>query len=646
MTRSLVLLLLAVACWPASPAAAPSPSVIQPNDNRTPAGVLRQGTLTLALRAATGQWQPEGPAGPTLEVDAFGADGDALMVPAPLIRVVEGTEIVASVRNDLNQPLVINGLCARDGSPCAPLQVPPRETREVHFPSGRAGTYHYWASTIGAPVPFRELAGAFIVDPAGVAAPPDRVLVITEWSNLTPRQLSEILTADNPTEVFVGFNPQIAFFINGLSWPATERLTYDVGDHVRWRVINLSSQIHPMHLHGFYFDVNSLGNGVADTAFDATQARHVVTQVLPPAGTMTMTWVPERAGNWLLHCHVMTHVSPERRLPSGASADAGDARGATHADAHHGHHAADPGMGMAAMVMGITVRDTAPVLPSKTAPAQPARQLTLLIEPIAPRDGATRVGLTLREGDARESSPATSPGPAIVLRRDQPVEITVENRMSDATAIHWHGMELESYYDGVHGWSGADRRVTPMIEPGGRFVARFTPPRAGTFIYHTHLHDYRQLTSGLYGPLVVVDDEQAFDPKADHVIMLGRRGVTTQGQAILGDATSAVINGERAPRLVLKAGTRHRVRLINITPDDILSVSLQSARGVAEWTPIAKDGAPLPPAARTPAPARQIIAVGETYDFEFDAPPERGTAWLEVRTPGGKWQAQGHVVIR
>ena len=44
--------------------------------------------------------------------------------------------------------------------------------------------------------------------------------------------------------------------------------------------------------------------------------------------------------------------------------------------------------------------------------------------------------------------------------------------------------------------------------------------------------------------------------------------------------------------------------------------------------------------------ARQTIAVGETYDFAYQRPDGRKTAWLEVRTTGGKWQAQGHVVIK
>ena len=56
-----------------------------------------------------------------------------------------------------------------------------------------------------------------------------------------------------------------------------------------------------------------------------------------------------------------------------------------------------------------------------------------------------------------------------------------------------------------------------MIEAGGRFVVRFTPPRAGTFIYHTHLHDHRQLSSGLYGAMIVIEPGETFDPATDHV---------------------------------------------------------------------------------------------------------------------------------
>ena len=88
-------------------------------------------------------------------------------------------------------------------------------------------------------------------------------------------------------------------------------------------------------------------------------------------------------------------------------------------------------------------------------------------------------------------------GPPIVLTRGQPVEIEVVNRSKQPTAIHWHGIELESYYDGVAGWTGTTQQTTPAIQPGDSFVAHMAPPRAGTFIYHTHWHERAQLENAL-----------------------------------------------------------------------------------------------------------------------------------------------------
>ena len=54
----------------------------------------------------------------------------------------------------------------------------------------------------------------------------------------------------------------------------------------------------------------------------------------------------------------------------------------------------------------------------------------------------------------------------------------------------------------------------------------------------------------------------------------------------------------------------------------------------------------MPPARCEPRPAKQLIGAGETYDFEFQAPAGRQNLWLEVRSPGGKWQTQGHVIVK
>ena len=635
------------------------------NDNSHAAGTAERidgsDVVTVRLRAAAGSWRPEGDGGPTLRVEALGEEGKPLVVPAPLLRVVEGATLAVSVRNDLKSPLRVHGLCARDGAACAPLDVPPGAEREVRFASGRAGTYHYWATSMGAPIPFREMGGAFVVDPAGVPVEPDRIFVITEWSDLTPPQLREIMASDDSSARFLAANPKVTFMINGLSWPSTERLAYRLGDRVRWRVVNLSSQIHPMHLHGFYYRVQRLGNGLRDEAVAGAEGRRVVTQMVPSSGTLTMEWEPERVGNWLFHCHVMAHVAPERRLgasPSGdaaaghiadSGADAGASGGGhgPHAghEAHRVHDPGDPSLGMAGMVLGITVagRDDAPAA-ARPAPTAIPRQLTMTIR-AASADGRAAAGIDVTGDGVTPLARVTSPGPPVVLRRGEPVEITLVNTLDESTSMHWHGLELDSYYDGVHGWSGLGAKVAPMIVPGERFTVRITPPRTGTFIYHTHLHDYRQLSSGLYGPLVVVEPGETYDPATDHVVVLGRRDASP-ASAILKDAASAVIDGEREPRWTWAAKTRHRIRLINITPDDVWSVSLTGAEGPVTWQPLTKDGAAVPAAEATPGPARVTIAVGETYDFEVETPAGRTALWLEVRGPDGKWQAQGRVLVK
>ena len=601
-------------------------------DTRSGCGEALPGSVRLALRAALGQWRPEGEGGPALRVEAFGEATGRLQVPAPLVRVREGIEIIASIRNDLDTRLRVHGLCARDGTPCVPVDVPPGDTRDVRFRSGAPGTYYYWATTTNMPFSFRgsadsQLSGAFIVDRADAEPDADRVLVITEWTSLTRDQLKDIVAQPDPGAAFLKLRPTVLFAINGLAWPHTERLAYDKGDRVNWRIVNLSTQVHPMHLHGFYFEVQSQGAGTRDEVLAPGRRLRVVTHLMAPGATMGMTWTPERAGNWLFHCHTMLHVSPTLNVD-------GSAR--SHEDHGHSDHL---GAGMTGLVLGIIVREAEEQTVRAPALQPKARQITLLMQEEPARFGdKPAFGFLLAEGSSLPPpGPVRAPGPPLVLTRGEPVEITLVNRLPEGTAIHWHGMELESYYDGVHGWGGSGQRVTPMIDPGGTFVVRFTPPRAGTFIYHTHLHDNRQLTSGLYGAMLVMEPGEAFDEDVDHVFVIGRGGPALEAPA--------VINGETAPQVIWEAGTRHRVRLINITPNDIVAVSLRTNAAPVTWHPAAKDGAALPADRSAPGPAAQIIGVGETYDFEYEAPPTRQSLWLEVRSTGGRWLAQGHMIV-
>jgi len=244
----------------------------------------------------------------------------------------------------------------------------------------------------------------------------------------------------------------------------------------------------------------------------------------------------------------------------------------------------------------------------------------------ATRFSLARFGYQIQENGAKETSdPPPFPGAPLVLTRGEPTEITVVNQLKEPTAVHWHGIELESYNDGVPGWSGDSPQITPPIPPGGTFVARMTPPRAGTFIYHSHWHDVAQIASGLYGPLIVLEPGQKFDPEVDKIFIVGREGPNENVSPLLLNGTA------QPPPLLLKLGTKYRLRFINIgTNDSDASVSfLDNKAQPIQWRAAAKDGWTLPAAQATMRPASQPITVGETYDFDL-TPDRAGDFTLQV----------------
>ena len=584
---------------PAQSPSGKSPS-IQANSNRVPAGKLENGILTLHLELRQGDWYPEADTGPSMKVYAFGEEGEALQVPGPLIRVPEGTEIHVTLHNLLPATAVVHGLHQHPGDAKAVVEVPPQETRELPFTAGAAGTYQYYASaggTLGdSGRPIREdsqLAGAFVVDPPGKAVP-DRIFVLGLW-----RSGSDVaaLTGQAPM-------PHMIPVINGKSWPYTERLTYVAGEPVRWRWINASDGGHPMHMHGSYFRVDSAGNSETDRVFAPEQQLTVATNRLLTNGTMTTYWTPP-PGHWLFHCHFVPHMSPEMTVANAL------------ADKSIMQHTRDH---MAGMVLGITVTGNRP--------------------PVASHGRTRKIRLWVRERPAANGLPAgfsyqveenhrlfpkdlTVPGPLLVLERGRPVEITIVNQLRESTTVHWHSVELESYYDGVAGWGARGNEVTPEIQPGESFLVRFTPLRAGTFMYHTHLHDEEQLAGGLYGPLIIVEPGTKFDSSHEHIAILSRAGPSPiEGPLLLNGSTNP-------PTLHWRIGDRYRLRLISIAAFDGGIFSLVGQEGQLQWRAVAKDGADLPPAQAVMQEARQLALAGEIYDFEYQ-PTVAGSLQLQV----------------
>jgi manganese oxidase len=592
---------------------------IKSNDNTLAAGRLEGGVLTVSLIAAPGVWFPEEKDGPGHQVYAFGDERRGLSTPGPMLRVPTGTEIKVTLANRISgKPLQVHGLHDRPGSATV-LEVPSGETRTVRFRVTSPGTYFYWGSTRGAArIQDRfgaesQLMGALIVDPPG-DVPTDHVYMIGIEDD------SGAVPADRRT---------LSAVINGRSWPHSQISTVTAGDTVRMRWINTSDRTHPIHLHGFYFTVNGRGDIAKDTAYDDASKRLAVTELMLQGQTMSVSWVPERPGNWLMHCHMAAHMSPDLRAHHVAMGGKSN---------HHNHTM----QAMAGLVIGWRV------LPNTQSVARPSaaetgsrRNLRLLVQSSADRYfEAPGMGFVLQNGPPPRSDSVEIPGPPIVLTRGEPVQITVVNNLQDATSIHWHGIELESYFDGVSGWSGDQQRTAPHVNPGDSFAVRFTPPRAGTFIYHSHFDEERQLGSGMYGPIIILEPGRRYDPETDRSWILSQAGPTRGARR-----ARVTLNGSRSPVIEMRAKRLHRIRLIHIAATLPLRFSIERDTVPVTWRAVAKDGADLPPAQALVRPARQTIGVGEAYDFEFTA-DQPGDLRLVARDLAGRMRVAGVLRVR
>jgi FtsP/CotA-like multicopper oxidase with cupredoxin domain len=453
------------------------------------------------------------------------------------------------------------------------------------------------------------------------ARPRDRVFVIM----MTPDSAT-VAIADTSS----AFNGRFVFTINGRSWPNTERIAATAGDSLHWRIINASADVHPMHLHGFYYRVDAMRGPLVDLEGQGAPGRMVVTERLSPFSTMSMSWSPDRPGNWILHCHFAIHLMPD------SLSMAPDDHAMT---------------GMVGLILGINVAER-PGIRLAGAPT-PARHLRLVaIMDKGFPDSAASMRFVLEE-QGRRTEAGTAFSPAINLTRGVPVSIMVVNHLSAPTIVHWHGIELEDpYMDGVPGVTGAGKRLSPAIAPSDSFEVRFTPPRSGTFLYHAHVDEVRQQSAGLVGPLLVRDPGAVVSPD-DHVFFLKASRLGPNA------AIPLDINGEVNPdTVVLHVGRPARLRFIglsSVNPNATvwLTARRDSSYGniadtmVVRWRPVAKDGADLPANARAEQLARQIVSMGETYDFEY-TPSRRGTLRIEVRTanPPPGFGPPGQLLVR
>src|SRR5204863_1654272 len=179
------------------------------------------------------------------------------------------------------------------------------------------------------------------------------------------------------------------------------------------------------------------------------------------------------------------------------------------------------------------------------------------------------------------------------------------------------------------GISGIKPQVAPLIAPSDSFEVRFTPPRSGTFIYHSHVNEKRQHRAGIVGALLVVEKGK-YDPNKDVTVLVSSPSDSVE------EERAVLLNGSiTPPPIVLRRGFASRIRLINITTGRPgLRMEIRQDTALVSWRPLAKDGADIPAADRSLRKATQTLSIGETMDVEF-FPTRPGDYKLEARTALG-----------
>lgn len=287
----------------------------------------------------------------------------------------------------------------------------------------------------------------------------------------------------------------------------------------------------------------------------------------------------------------------------------------------------------------------------------PVREYTLTIkQEVVNKAGKEVKGMTVN---------GTIPGPTLEFTEGEYAVIYVENTMNVETSIHWHGLLLPNFMDGV------PYLTTPPIQPETTFKYEFPIRQSGTYWYHSHTMLQEQ--SGVFGSLLINPKEKTLEYDQDLVLMLSdwtnenphsvlrnlKRGnewyQMTKGTATplnkviargafgaqldfwrqrMGGADIAdvyypafLINGEESIEYPnFKPGEKVRLRIINGSAS---SQFWMTFGGEAPFL-VSADGMDVIPVAHS----KTFIATAETYDFIM-AIPQNGKVELRAMVQDG-----------
>ncbi len=259
--------------------------------------VLEDGTKEFELTTKIVEWEVE----PGKLVEAWTYNG---IVPGPQIRVDLGDKLRIVVHNELPMGTDIHwhGVSTpnnMDG--VAPLTQPlikSGETFVYEFEAEEPAVGMYHAHHHAQMQVVNGMFAAFIIDE--VPLPLGSTISGIE----IPADLE--LAAEMPMVLNDAGN--IGFSLNGKSFPATEPLVVDEGDWFVVHYYNEGLTDHPMHLHQFEQLVYAKDGIPLDQPYFADTIN------IAPGERYSVLVQADRAGVWVWHCHILTHVEREEGM--------------------------------------------------------------------------------------------------------------------------------------------------------------------------------------------------------------------------------------------------------------------------------------------------------------------------------------------
>jgi len=247
---------------------------------------IEGGVKVFDLTVEEVQWETE----PGTFVSAMGFNGT---VPGPEIRVNEGDKVRFVVENEMSEPTVVHfhGLTVPND-----MDGVPYITQDPIMPGGfftyefnivdPPGMYVYHSHFNSTEQVGKGLYGAFYVLPRS-----------DDWSDVYGERI------DVEHTLFLGDGPT-GYVLNGKGFPATQPIVAERGETVLIHLSNDGAIIHPMHLHGFHFEVVAEDGFVLDE-----QNRYMAdTLAVAPGQRFDVIVHADYPGVWAYHCHILPHV--------------------------------------------------------------------------------------------------------------------------------------------------------------------------------------------------------------------------------------------------------------------------------------------------------------------------------------------------